>query len=303
MICENPFTKYARAFPCGACVPCRVRRKMIWKTRLELEAIAHPHNSFVTLTYKDAPTTADGLPTLIPNDLKNWLKRYRKAIQPSKMRFYAAGEYGDKNERPHYHAILFGRPGCAYGCSRYSDGRTIDCCYHCDLVRDTWGLGIIETKPMTSEHAAYVCGYVMKKMTSVHDVRLKGRFPEFSRMSNQNGGIGIPAVNSLALVAKNRLDAGTAQDVPTAVRIKGKISPLGRYIRQQIRKKLGGDGKAPPEVIAQMEAEMLPLLFAAKIDPEDITLKKQIVSRARGSIDSLKARQEIFNTRKRNNSL
>ena len=303
MICENPFTKFARAFPCGACVPCRIRRKQIWKTRLTLEATAHEHNSFVTLTYKENPLAPSGLPTLIPHDLKNWLKRFRKAISPSKIRFYAAGEYGDKHQRPHYHAILFGYRGCAYGESRYKDGRTIDCCYQCDLVRDTWGLGIIELKPMANEHAAYVCGYVMKKMTSKTDTRLNGRYPEFSRQSNQNGGIGINAVAGLSRTAHQRISSGAANDVPTAVRINGKISPLGRYIRQQVRKALGGDGKAPPEVIAQMEAEMLPLLYASQTDPENITLKKQIVARCRGDVASLKARTEMFNSRKRNNSL
>lgn len=278
---------------------------MIWKTRITLEATAHAHNSFVTLTYnrEKMPFTPDGLPTLIPVDLKNWLKRFRKAIEPSRIRFYAVGEYGDKNSRPHYHAVLFGFQGCAYGSSRYADGRTIDCCHRCDLVRDTWGNGIIELKVMEKAHAAYVAGYVMKKMTRPDDKRLEGRFPEFARQSNQNGGIGIHAVPGLARIASQRLSTGSADDVPTAVRIDGKIHPLGRYIRQQIRKQLGGDGKAPPSVIAQMEAEMLPLLYASQIDPENITLKKQIVSRSRGAIDSLKARAEIFNSRKRNNSL
>lgn len=276
---------------------------MQWKTRLTLEATAHPQNSFVTLTYRDPPVTPQGLPTLTPRDLKLWLKRLRKAISPLQIRFYAAGEYGDVHQRPHYHALLFGYPGCAYGNSRYRDGRTIDCCASCDLIRDTWGHGIVECQPMAPEHAAYVVGYVMKKMTSKDDKRLNGRYPEFSRMSLKNGGIGINAVAGIVPTARARLEAGVANDVPTAVRINGKISPLGRYLRQQIRKALGGDGKAPQEVVAQMEAEMLPLLAAARADPENITLKKQIVARCRGEVASLKARMEINNSRKRNHSL
>lgn len=183
--------------------------------------------------------------------------------------------------------------------SRYSDGRTIDCCHHCDLVRDTWGKGIIETQHFSAEHGAYVAGYVMKKMTSKHDVRLNGRYPEFSRMSNQNGGIGTPAVPALVQDAKNRPQL----DVQTAVRIDGKVSALGRYIRQQIRKGLGGDGKAPQAVIDQMEAEMLPLLIAAKTDPENVSLKRQIIARCRGEVASIKARHDIYDNRKRNKSL
>lgn len=275
---------------------------MVWKTRLTLEAIAHPHSSFVTLTYRDPPKTPQGLPTLTPADLSNWLKRLRKAISPSLIRFYAAGEYGDRLQRPHYHAILFGYRGCSYGKSRYSDGRTIDCCASCDLIRDTWQHGIVECQPMAAEHAAYIVGYVMKKMTHKEDTRLNGRHPEFARQSLRPG-LGRNAVPGLVDVSRARLLAGTANDVPTAVRIQGKISPLGRYIRTQLRKELGGDGKAPQEVIDQMEAEMLPLLAASRADPENITLKKQLVAKARGEIASLKAKMEIFNTRKRNSSL
>lgn len=267
--------------------------------------MAHTHTSFITLSYRDdaLTLTPGGLPTLIPIDLSNWLKRFRKAIAPRQIRFYAAGEYGDKRERPHYHVLAFGYQSCAYGVSRYRDGRTIDCCASCDLVRDTWGLGIIENKVMAPDHAGYIAGYVMKKMTHPSDARLKGRTPEFARMSNQNGGIGIKAVQSLVPTARSRIEAGQSLDVPTAVRINGKISPLGRYIRQQIRKALGGDGKAPLAVIQQMETEMLPLLYAAQTDPENITLKKQIIARCRGDVASLKARQEIFNSRKRNDTL
>lgn len=277
---------------------------MVWKTRTHLEATGYQHNSFVTLTYREdkLPLTPDGLASLNPIDLRNWLKRFRKAISPRTIRFYAAGEYSPK-ERPHYHLIIFGYQGCHYGKSRYSDGYTVDCCSQCDLVRDTWKDGIIETQVYAPEHGAYVAGYVMKKMTSKEDKRLNGRYPEFSRQSNQNGGIGINAVAPLVPIARARIKAGTEIDVPTSVRIDGKISPLGRYIRQQIRKALGGDGKAPPEVIAQMEAEMLPLLANSRTHKEDITLKKQIVSRARTQIESIKVRAEMNNSRKRNRSL
>lgn len=275
---------------------------MVWKTRLTLEAMSHPNNSFVTLTYRDPPKTPHGLPTLTPLDLRLWLKRLRKAISPSLIRFYAAGEYGDVHQRPHYHAILFNYPGCSYGKSRYSDGRTIDCCANCDRIRDTWGLGIVQVEPMAPEHAGYVVGYVMKKMTHKEDTRLNGRHPEFARQSLKPG-LGKCAVPGIVPTAKSRLLAGTADDVPTAVRINGKISPLGRYLRRQIRKELGGDGNAPQSVIDQLEQKMLPMLAASRVHPENITLKKQLVAACRGEVASLKAKLEIHNSRKRNRSL
>lgn len=285
-------------------MPCRTRGKLVWKTRLTLESQAHSQISFATLTYRDDALVYSiqaRAPTLIPDDLRLWLYKFRKAIRPTQIRFYAAGEYSPA-ERPHYHVVLYGYQGCAYGKSRYRDGRTIDCCAQCDLVRDTWGKGIIELQVAAPGHFDYVAGYVMKKMTSKHDRRLNGRYPEFSRQSNRPG-IGAHAVPGLVPTARDRISTGVSNDVPTAVRINGKINPLGRYIRRKIRIALGGTGEAPPEVIAQMEAEMLPLLAAARADPENLTLKKQIIARCRGEVASIKARQEMFNNRTRNRSL
>lgn len=283
---------------------------MQWSTRLQLEKMSHQATSFITLTYRDEkmPRLDNGLATLNPLDLSLWLKRLRIAYQrktekPSSLRFYAAGEYGDKHERPHYHLILYGYPSCAYGCSRYSDGRTIDCCFQCDLVRDTWARGIVENKIVTPGHTKYVAGYVMKKMTHKDDIRLNGRYPEFSRQSKQNGGLGIGAIKQLAAVSKQRLDAGTADDVAFSVRIDGKVQILDRYMRKKIRKEIGLDEKAPPSVLQKVESEMLALQIFAQTDPEDITLKKQLVRRAASKIASIKARHEMNNTRKRNNSL
>lgn len=281
---------------------------MTWKTRLTLEALDHQHTAFVTLTYRNdtLPMTPDGLPTLTPRDLSLWLKRFRKAINQPGMRFYLAGEYSPA-DRPHYHLILYGYQGCRYGKSRYRDGRTIDCCSQCDLVRDTWGKGIIETQPGVPAHFAYTAGYVQKKMTRKDDQRLAGRYPEFSRQSNGgrtgNGGIGFSAVKRLATISKDRLDAGTHIDVAETVRIDGKKMLLGRYIRNKVRKELGLEEKAPAEVEALVMAQLLPLLEASKNHPIDITLKRQLVTKASSAIASIKARHEMYNSRKRNRSL
>lgn len=45
--------------------------------------------------------------TLDKTDLQKFFKRLRKLCPNSKIKYYAVGEYGTKNERPHYHAIIF----------------------------------------------------------------------------------------------------------------------------------------------------------------------------------------------------
>jgi len=68
---------------------------------------------FVTLTYGDPPPiTPSGFMTLDKSHLQKFFKRLRKYEklqkgQKSEIKYYAVGEYGTKNQRPHYHAILF----------------------------------------------------------------------------------------------------------------------------------------------------------------------------------------------------
>ena len=316
MICENPFTEtgVARAYGCGSCVACRIKRKMEWTTRLELEASCHENSSFHTLTYAHAPQMQGPLlpgqvrpgPTLIRKDLSNWLKTLREAYHrknsnSSPLRFFGCGEYGDKHERPHYHVILFGYKGCAYGRSRYDDGCTIDCCASCDLIRDTWRKGIVQCEPLARAHIRYTAGYVMKKMTSRHDTRLKGRAPEFSAMSLQNGGIGAPAVPKLV---DRHHKARHNYDVLDNIIVDGKRMRIGRHLKKKMRLALGSpDGKAPDYVQKDAEAQMLPLLKAARLDKEAPTLKKQIIKQSQGKLASLKWRQDNFNGRKKNETL
>lgn len=315
MICENPFTQLgARAFPCGACIACRIKRKMEWATRLELETMAHDQSTFITLTYRqdtlphteltdpDTGETIQGLPTLTRRDLSNWLKNLRITYQranakSSPLRFFACGEYGENFSRPHYHVILFGYPGCAYGRSRYSDARIVDCCASCDMIRDTWDKGIVQAEPLAKAHIKYIAGYVLKKMTSKHDKRLHGRAPEFSGMSLQNGGIGINAVPELARRSKKQ-NYDVVSSVPLTGGRKGNI---GRYLKKKTRIYLGSpDGKAPDYVQKDAEASMLPLLKAARLDKENNTLKKQIQERSKTAIASMKYR-ETLNGRKKGN--
>ena len=184
MLCRAPILLGGRAFPCGQCMPCRVNRRRIWSHRIMLVAMQHSDSAFVTLTYSEdnVPKTADGQLNLVPKDLQDWLKRFRKAIEPMRVRFYAVGEYGDETLRPHFHVALFGYPTCRFGNSIYSD-RRLNCCPQCDTVRDTWRHGSVLLGTLEDNSAQYIAGYVTKKLTSKDDYRLKGRYPEFARMS------------------------------------------------------------------------------------------------------------------------
>lgn len=105
--------------PCGRCVGCKLDRSREWANRCMLELKYHDSAYFVTLTYNDAhaPTAYyvdDGTGecftslTLRKRDFQLFMKRLRKAFPEDKIRYFAAGEYGEHTMRPHYHAIIFG---------------------------------------------------------------------------------------------------------------------------------------------------------------------------------------------------
>lgn len=262
--------------------------------RIMLESALHSENSFVTLTYSEleVPYGRCGLPTLMPSDLQKWLKRFRAAIAPLKIRFYACGEYGEVTERPHYHLAVFGFGACAYGRSRYSKSKS-NCCVRCDLVRDTWGLGNVFISGLGKESAEYIAGYVMKKMTSVEDPRLEGRLPEFSRMSLRPG-IGGDSVGGIATALAG---VNYGADVPAGLRHGRSVLPLGRYLRRRLRLALGREVGEPREVSLERSKELLPL-YAVNIADPSVSVKKQVIDMDLGRMVQVEARSRMFKKRK-----
>ncbi len=210
---------------------CRINQKRKWTCRILLESMFHRESVFVTLTYNDdtVPLDEDGRPTLIPEHFRLWIRRFRKSYRHINIvRFFGCGEYGDKTERPHYHAILF-------GVGLDAEKQVFDTWNNEDTVR-----GFITISELTDERAAYTAQYTTKKMTRAGDIRLGNRHPEFARMST-NKGIGFPAVSWLATTIRNHGFEIVKRlgDIPNSVRISGKIWPLGEYLRRHVRQSLG----------------------------------------------------------------
>lgn len=115
MPCDSPviienvkeFTKIP--VPCGKCPPCRKRRVDSWVFRMMQEDRMAEASHFVTLTYStmSVPLSENRYMTLHKPDFQNFMKRLRKQTGYKNIKYYAVGEYGEKNKRPHYHAIIF----------------------------------------------------------------------------------------------------------------------------------------------------------------------------------------------------
>lgn len=295
MLCRNPYIKGGKAFGCGSCAPCLVNRRRMWTHRIMLESLMHRDNAFVTLTYDDEHLPKGG--SLAPEEVRDWLKRFRKSIEPGRVRYYAVGEYGETSNRPHYHVALFGYPKCRFGNSRYSRERQ-ECCDVCDKVRNTWGLGNVFVGALETKSAQYVAGYVTKKMTRFDDPRLNGRHPEFCRMSLKPG-IGADAMWDVASVLMQFNLVDTEGDVPSSLRHGRRLLPLGRYLRRKLRVMVGREEQAPEIINEELQA----LYDAAKVlptgDARKVAFKNAIIDAGTQAVLNQQTRSEIFKTRKK----
>lgn len=295
MICEEPYVQGIRSYGCGKCLPCLRRRRGQWTHRILLEALEHKDNAFVTLTYDDDNLPKpDGIPTLVPADLRNWLKRIRKSFAPRKLRFYAVGEYGDESERPHFHAVLFGYPTCLRGATDLREGINT-CCSVCSAVQKTWPFGAVHLGRVEPKSASYICGYVLKKMTTPTDMRLGGRFPEFARMSLKPGiGAGV-FLDDAASVLMQWEALRPFEDVPTSFMHGKSHKPLGRYLRKQLRKRVGRDEKA---VETKEQVEEMLAMHARSVASKGNSVGKQLSEESEGRIRQIKWNSENLGKRR-----
>lgn len=209
-----------------------------------LEAEGYDDNCFVTLT--TAPEYGE---TLKPEDLQKFFRSFRKRIAPRRIRYFAVGEYGGKFGRPHYHAAVFNWPYCVRGVAR--DGEACSC-VACSPVDAAWDFGFVSVRKFERGSAAYVAKYTVKKMTRPDDFRLKGRYPEFARMSLRPG-IGADAMWE---VASALMVAGSSTPIPTELTGPGGKAPLGRYLRRRLRLLTGREANATEKELQAMAHEL-----------------------------------------------
>lgn len=254
-----------------------------------LESYLYSDNAFVTLTYDDEHLPSDGSVSIVEYQL--WLKRLRKAFAPRRFRFFIVGEYGDKSERPHYHAALFNYPTCARGRTRRRPGSTRPiwrgCCASCELVGNTWKKGDVDLGILEANSAQYISRYTVKKMTAVDDIRLRGRHPEFSKQSRRPG-IGHDFMHEVASQWL-RFNLETSRtDVPSVLRHGQKMLPIGRYLKRRLRVLVGKDEKASEEVLSKLAEELQALReyafenslsFAKVLEEDAVGLARKLVVR------------------------
>lgn len=185
--------------PCGHCLGCRQDQSKEWAARLVMEMQYHDSAYFLTLTYNDdnVPIAVDefgvvnGLLTLNKKHVQQFMKDLRKKFNTDRIRFYAAGEYGETTARPHYHLILFGihlPDASLVPCGRSETGQRY---YTCPLIENIWKKGFVSIEPANYFTCKYVASYVTKKIgiKSNEFYEKNNMVPPFS-LSSRKPGIG-----------------------------------------------------------------------------------------------------------------
>lgn len=206
MKCTSPFRTRQGSVPCGKCMACRITRTSHWQARLLHEQSCWDKSVFLTLTYRNEDLPSDF--SLSVRELQLYLKRLRRIKAPSKIKYFACGEYGDSTHRPHYHAIIFGI------------GRKDP-----DL-KEAWGKGNIYCGSVTADSIKYVSAYVQKKISGRMAKEVYGeRIPPFQLQSK---GLGLDWLKANEQQVLDKL----------SVSVKGKYIGLPRYYRVKLGDKI-----------------------------------------------------------------
>lgn len=245
----------------------------MWAMRITHECSLYDSgngNCFVTLTYRPkSECSRDQLEKKlhIPDDwslsvpekdstgkqikgshFQNFIKRVRKAHPNQKIKYYQAGEYGNRCKhgldletvgcplcnlgRPHHHACLF-NINFNHDLEPYAVKNDITR-YTSKTLERLWGYGFVDIGKLEFKSAAYVARYIMKKVTGDNakdhyqnidpDGTIQPIAPEYSSMSN---GIGA------GWYEKYKSDCFPSDDMP--VPGSGVFKKVPRYYEEKLK--------------------------------------------------------------------
>lgn len=172
-MCINPREFRGVQISCRQCWQCKEARVDSIVGRCVAESLTTPQTYCVTMTYggDDRLSGVVNLHARILDygDVSRYLKRLRKDHQ---VRYVAAGEYGDRKSRGHWHLILF--------CPYELPVKLFDS-YYQDKY---WHHGFSYWEPAIYEKMRYACAYVLKNTGSTHNAERRfgmSRHPPLGR--------------------------------------------------------------------------------------------------------------------------
>lgn len=219
----------------------------MWVGRMVAEQCTHAApSSFVTFTYDD-----DHLPLVYDEETDTWhptlhkrhvqllLKQLRHAT-PLQVRYFGAGEYGEKTGRPHYHLIFFG----------------LDPATHEATFRRLWEHGantsVYEANPKTF---AYVAKYLLKGSRDGEPERDSSLPPRAQRLTEKPSRI-MSLRPPIGAEFARSIGRSLSRRVGDHVLVSGRVKPLirtavGKYPLARTMKKYAAEVLDLPEEMAK----------------------------------------------------
>lgn len=142
---------------CGKCYECKKERARNWQYKIWLESLEHKEKCFITLTYKD---NLNGKRQVSKRNVQLFMKKLREHIKPKKIKYFAAGEYGEKKGRPHYHIIILGWQPKDLKKMRNSNRNNR--MFKSKTVEELWGYGIVSVQDFGVDEVGYLTLYLNK---------------------------------------------------------------------------------------------------------------------------------------------
>lgn len=230
------------------------------------EAQMHEDNCFLTLTYDDDHLPPNG--SLVKADMQRFFKRFRARLDGRRIKFFYCGEYGDKGNRPHYHAIIFNYFPPDAVLHSYDKGNPY---FISSFFSSIWSMGNHYLSSVSFDTCAYVAQYCTKKIISSYDFTrvnlVDGTWWEVeNEFGHQSNGIGLSWLNKYHTdIWKKRADQ---DDFDFVITSDGRKLPPPRYYlekRKELEDKSGVSWSVKARRIARADpAEQRPERLRAK---------------------------------------
>lgn len=178
--------------PCGKCPNCRARSRYDLSTRIYLETAFAGSAFFVTLTYDEdnLPRTKEGKLCFDKVQVQDFMKRIRRRLEPTRLRFFLTCEFGDGKDaskylkqygqeygRSHYHAIFI--------CDTKRTLREMR-----DYVQAAWPFGYCSVSTCSMARIQYATQYALKDEDYLYKDYEKGDPSKPFRLFSLKPGLG-----------------------------------------------------------------------------------------------------------------
>lgn len=187
----DPFTTVS----CGICDQCITARKSDWVARCMAEKASMGHAFAITLTYRN--DYLGNLPASARifhyRHVQLFLKRLRKAYSDhygstGDIRYIVAGERGSKNDRVHWHMVIFSRQSISPlgEWTSIFDASEIDMPLDRDVIWSLWPHGFVHVQRPNQSGMSYVLKYALKDQFTVSKSRDSARI---TKADNHGAGM------------------------------------------------------------------------------------------------------------------